>query len=99
MPEAVLQVRNRLGLHARAAAKVVAIASCLDASIRVGLAGRQVDGRNIMALLTLGAAQGSELHIRTEGPDAEQALLALQQLFERHFEEDQFAADAGQPSD
>lgn len=99
MAEATLMVKNRLGLHARAAAKVVAIASCLDASIRIGQGSRQVDGRNIMALLTLGAAQGSELRVQTDGPDAEQALAALQQLFDRHFDEDQFTPDAEQPTE
>jgi phosphocarrier protein NPr/phosphocarrier protein len=89
MLETELEIGNRLGLHARAAAKMVAVASRYDARIRVRSGDRQpVDAKSIMGLLTLGAAQGTKLYISVDGDDEEQALAALTDLFERHFDEE-----------
>lgn len=90
MREAELEIRNQLGLHARAAAKVVAVASRYDARIRVRADDKQpVDAKSIMGLLTLGAAQGTRVQIRVEGDDEDEALSAVTDLFERFFDEDQ----------
>jgi phosphocarrier protein HPr len=88
MPTADLTVINRLGLHARAAAKVVAVATRHNATVKVVKDGREVDARNIMALLMLAAARGTTVEVRTEGPDAEQALAEISDLFARRFDEE-----------
>lgn len=82
-----LTITNRLGLHARAAAKVVAIATRHDASIKVHKDGREVDARNIMALLMLAATKGSTVDVESSGPEAEQALIEIRDLFARRFDE------------
>lgn len=88
MLETRLEITNKLGLHARAAAKVVAIASRYNARIRVHQGEQAVDAKSIMGLLTLGAGQGSHLVITVEGDDEEQALADLTDLFQRRFDEE-----------
>ncbi len=88
MQERQLEISNKLGLHARAAAKVVAIASRYNARIRVQQGDQAVDAKSIMGLLTLGAGQGSHLVITVDGDDEEQALADLTDLFQRHFDEE-----------
>ena len=88
MPTTEVRVVNRLGLHARAAAKVVSVASRYQASIRIGPEEDDLrDARSIMALLTLGAGQGSRLQVEAEGEEAEAALEELRTLFDRGFDE------------
>ncbi|PKM22240.1 MAG: phosphocarrier protein HPr [Gammaproteobacteria bacterium HGW-Gammaproteobacteria-14] len=89
MPTQQLSIINKLGLHARAAAKVVAVASRHDAAIRLRMDGREVDGRNIMALLMLAAGKGSTVEVEAEGPEAALALSELEALFARRFDEDE----------
>jgi phosphocarrier protein HPr len=89
MAHAELTVINRLGLHARAAAKVVAIVTRHDASVKVRKDGREVDARNIMALLMLAAAKGSTVEVEADGPQAEQALAEISALFARRFDEEE----------
>jgi phosphocarrier protein HPr len=88
MPAAELMVINRLGLHARAAAKVVAAATRHDATVKVRKDGREVDARNIMALLMLAAAKGSTVEVETDGPQADEALTEISDLFARRFDEE-----------
>jgi phosphocarrier protein NPr/phosphocarrier protein len=88
MLETQLEISNKLGLHARAAAKVVAIASRYHARIRVQQDEQSVDAKSIMGLLTLGAGQGSHLVITVDGDDEEQALADLTDLFQRRFDEE-----------
>lgn len=88
MREACLEITNKLGLHARAAAKVVAIASQYNARIRVRRGEQEVDAKSIMGLLTLGAGQGSHVAITVDGEDEDEALTALTDLFQRHFDEE-----------
>lgn len=79
-------VTNQLGLHARAAARFVEVASGVPSSIHVTSGGRVADGKSILALLLLGAARGSTLTI--EAADADEAgLSALCALVERGFDE------------
>jgi phosphocarrier protein HPr len=80
-------VRNPLGLHARAAARFVHIASAFASQVRVGREGRATDGKSIMGLLLLAAARGTILTITAEGEDEAAALDALCALVERGFEE------------
>ena len=71
---------NPLGLHARAAARFVRLASQYTATVRVARGPRELDGKSILGLLLLGAAKGSTIVIRGEGDDAEVAVDALASL-------------------
>jgi phosphotransferase system HPr (HPr) family protein len=82
-----LMVVNELGLHARAAARFVSVASRFRSQIRVTRGQRTMDGKSILGLLLLAAARGSELTISADGPDEAQAVAALGSLVERGFEE------------
>lgn len=87
MREEVLTLRNRLGLHARAAAKFVHIAANFEAKITITKDGDEVDGKSILGLLLLAAGKGTPLVVRAEGTDEEQALAALRALVDRKFDE------------
>jgi phosphocarrier protein len=78
---------NPLGLHARAAARFVHAASAFRSRIRVARGGRDMDGKSIMGLLLLSAAQGSTITITAEGADEAEAMAALVALVERGFDE------------
>ena len=80
-------VVNRLGLHARAAARFVQLAGQFRSAVRVSVGERVMDGKSILGLLLLAAAQGTRLTIETDGTDAEAALSALVALVERGFED------------
>jgi phosphocarrier protein HPr len=78
---------NPLGLHARAAAKFVRLASQYAAVVRVAKGARELDGKSILGLLLLGAAKGSTIVIRADGIDAEAAADALAALVAEGFGE------------
>ena len=80
---------NPRGLHARASAKFVKLASSFESEIRVTRDGVTVDARSIMGLLMLGAGIGCGVDIEAEGPDAAEAVEALSDLVARKFDEDQ----------
>jgi phosphocarrier protein len=84
-----LEVRNKLGLHARAAALLVQTANRFAAQIKLVKDGQTADGRSIMGVLTLAATQGSKIHVEASGEDAESALKAIEKLFEARFNEDE----------
>ncbi|OAZ92589.1 HPr family phosphocarrier protein [Halomonas sp. G11] len=88
MPERRLTLTNQRGLHARAATKLVQCSQQFDANVRVYKQHQEADAANIMALLMLAAPCGTELCIKAEGDDAEQALDAIQSLFDARFDED-----------
>jgi phosphocarrier protein HPr len=90
-------IRNPLGLHARAAAKFVHTAGRFAAHIRVGRAGREMDGKSIMGLLLLGAAKGSTITITADGADEKDAIAALSALVQRGFDEVPFDGAQGGP--
>jgi phosphocarrier protein len=82
-----VQVRNRLGLHARAAAQFVKTAGRFRAEITVEIGRQRVNGKSIMGLLMLAAAQGTTLRLRATGEDGPVALQALSDLVESRFGE------------
>ena len=86
---AVVGICNQRGLHARASAKFVKLASSFESEIRVTRDGVTVDARSIMGLLMLGAGNGCGVTIEGEGPDADEAVAALTDLVNRKFDEDQ----------
>ncbi len=89
MVESEITVINRLGLHARAAAKFVSLASGFQAEVTVTREGREVNGKSIMGVMMLAAGQGSVLCLRAEGPDESAAIAGLSELINDRFGEDQ----------
>ena len=83
-----VQIVNVRGLHARASAKFVNLASQLDAKIEVEKDGHRVCGTSIMGLMMLGAAKGDSIIIHCSGPNAEEALEKLAALVENRFGEE-----------
>jgi len=88
MLERELRVANRLGLHARAAAKLVQLLSGFQSQVTLTGRGREVNAKSIMGVLLLAAAPGASLLMRVEGDDEEAAMQAAADLFERRFDED-----------
>ena len=86
---ATMGICNARGLHARASAKFVKLASSFESEIHVTRDGVTVDARSIMGLLMLGAGIGCSIDVSAEGPDAEEAMEALTDLVARKFDEDQ----------
>jgi phosphocarrier protein len=80
---------NKLGLHARAATKLVNCASAYASEVSLVKGTRKVNAKSIMGVLTLAASMGTELVILTEGADEEEAAAALAALFADRFGEDQ----------
>lgn len=97
MTSCSITIVNPLGLHARAAAKFVHLASGFASSIRVAKGSREMDGKSIMGLLLLSAAQGSDITITCDGPDERAAIAALCGLIERGFDETPFDGAPGGP--
>ena len=89
MIERELAIRNRLGLHARAAAKFVQTASRFKSDVKIRKNGEEVDGKSILGLLLLAASQGTEITLVVCGEDEVAAFEAVQGLVERRFDEDE----------
>jgi phosphocarrier protein len=87
-PSAVVTIRNRKGLHARASAKFVKCAESFNATVSVTRDGNTVGGTSIMGLMMLAAGPGSTIHLEAEGPEGPEALEALVSLIEDGFGED-----------
>ena len=87
MLERDLTVINRLGLHARAAAKLVQLLGGFRANATLAARGREVNGKSIMGVMLRAAAQGSTVTLRVDGPDEAEAMEAAAALFERFFDE------------
>ena len=92
MTSRTVTVSNPLGLHARAAAQFVHLASRFESQIRVGRAAKMMDGKSIMGILLLAAARGTALTISAEGTDEAAAVDALVQLVESGFGEESWNA-------
>lgn len=89
MLEREVTIINRLGLHARAAAKFVKLANRFRASVRIEKDGNMIDGKSILGILTLAAVQGSKITVRISGEDEGSAMKALIGLIENRFEEEE----------
>lgn len=87
MIERSVQIKNRLGLHARAAVKFVNTANRFGAAIRIVKDGSEIDGKSILGILTLAATQGSSILLRLKGDDEKAALQALVELIDGRFGE------------
>ncbi|MFT6188427.1 MAG: phosphotransferase system HPr (HPr) family protein [Oleispira sp.] len=80
---------NKLGLHARAASKLVTTASSFSSNIRIGRESQMADAKSIMAVMMLAASKGTELCLEIDGKDQEQASAAILDLITRRFDEDE----------
>lgn len=87
MIETQVTIINKLGLHARAAAKFVSCTSAYSSDIRAGKDGNMVDAKSIMSVMMLAAGKGTVLDLKIEGTDEEAALAALVTLIENRFDE------------
>ena len=83
-----LEIKNRLGLHARAAALLVQIVARFNAEITVAKDDQTVNGKSILGLMMLAAGQGSHIDVNVSGPQAEAALAAIERLVEQKFNEE-----------
>ncbi len=81
-------IKNRLGIHARPAAKLAEIANEFESTICVMKDGLEVNGKSIMGIMMLAAAQGNVIQVEAEGPDEKDAIRALGDLVENKFDEE-----------
>ena len=82
-----IEIKNKLGVHARAAALLVQTVNKFSAQVTFSKDGQITDGRSIMGVLTLAATQGSKIQVEASGEDAEQAVRAIERLIDRRFNE------------
>jgi phosphocarrier protein HPr len=87
MPQTEAEIVNKLGLHARAAAKLTQVASGFDAEVWLSRNGRRVNAKSIMGVMMLAAGKGSRVLIEADGKDAEGALAAVVRLIAERFGE------------
>ncbi|HJR58104.1 MAG TPA: HPr family phosphocarrier protein [Vicinamibacterales bacterium] len=97
MTACAVTIVNPLGLHARAAARFVHVASGFASAIRVARGGREMDGKSIMGLLLLSASQGTAITISADGADESDAMAALCALVNRGFDEAPVDRAQGKP--
>lgn len=88
MIERELALRNRLGLHARAAAKFVQTASRFKSAVKIRKNGEEVDGKSILGILLLAASQGTSITVWVSGEDEADAFAAVEDLIARSFDEE-----------
>jgi phosphocarrier protein HPr len=86
--EGTVEVANRLGLHLRAATKLAETARSFQSKVTIIGGDGQADARSVINLMMLGAARGTRLQVRVDGPDARTALDAVERLFRDRFGED-----------
>ena len=84
-----LEIINKLGLHARAAAKLVKLSSSFSASIDIEKEGQRVNSKSIMGVMMLAASMGSKVTVSADGEDEEDALAAVVDLINRRFDEEE----------
>ncbi|MGI9227162.1 MAG: HPr family phosphocarrier protein [Gammaproteobacteria bacterium] len=84
-----LTIINKLGLHARAAAKLVALASNFQSDIFLEKEGKKVNGKSIMGVMMLAASKGSIVTVAVDGDDEHEALTSIEKLFNNYFDEEE----------
>ena len=89
MIEQTITIINKLGLHARAAAKLTKCAASFSSKVTIGFMQREVDAKSIMSVMMLAAAQGSEITLKCDGDDDKAAMAALCDLINNRFGEDE----------
>lgn len=89
MIEHKIVIKNKLGLHARAAVKLVNLANRFESSVRIAKDGNEIDGKSVLGTLTLAAVKGAEITLKINGKDEQSALQALAELIDNKFYEDE----------
>jgi len=89
MIEKQITVINKLGLHARAAAKLAKLCGHFSSTINIGTSPSMVDGKSVMSLMLLAASRGTELTVRCDGRDENSAMDEIEQLINNRFDEDE----------
>ena len=89
MQQKELLIINKLGLHARAAAKLIGVTSRFSSDITLVKENREVDGKSIMSVMMLAASKGTALNVITNGSDESAALEAIEMLINNRFDEDE----------
>ncbi len=89
MPDRTVTIVNKLGLHARAAAKFVTLASSFASDIKVSRNGQEVNGKSIMGVMMLAASKGSEITLIINGDDETEAIEKLSELIQERFGEEE----------
>ena len=89
MQRRTVTIVNKLGLHARAAAKFVQTASSFNSEININFAGKEVSGKSIMGVMMLAAGKGCDIDIIASGTDEDDAINAMEQLIQNRFGEDE----------
>jgi phosphocarrier protein len=89
MQDKTVTIVNKLGLHARAAAKFVTLAASFASDIKVAKNGQEVNGKSIMGIMMLAASRGTEITLIADGSDESAAIASLSQLIEERFGETQ----------
>lgn len=84
-----MEIKNKLGVHARAAALLVQTVNRFSAQVTISKDGQTTDGRSIMGVLMLAATQGSTIEVQAAGNDAEQAVKAIEKLIDKRFNENE----------
>lgn len=87
MLDKAVTIRNKLGLHARAAVKFVNLANRFSSSVKIVKGGDEIDGKSILGILTLAATQGTAIRLLVAGKDEEAAMAALVELIANRFDE------------
>lgn len=88
MIEREMEITNRLGLHARAAAKLVHVTGRFSSQVKIQKDGEEVDAKSILGILLLAAAQGSTIVVRCDGDDESEAMRAVSELVANRFDEE-----------
>lgn len=88
MIEREMEITNRLGLHARAAAKLVHVTGRFSSQVKIQKDGEEVDAKSILGILLLAAAQGSTIVVRCDGDDEGEAMQAVSELIANRFDEE-----------
>ena len=89
MLEKKITIKNKLGLHARAAVKFVNLANRYSSSVKIIKDGNEVDGKSILGILTLAASKGSQIKLVVSGRDEDKAMKALTELVNSKFGEEE----------
>lgn len=89
MVEKKIIIKNKLGLHARAAVKFVNLANRFRSSVKIEKDGNEIDGKSILGILTLAAVQGTQITLRVSGKDEDSALRVLAALINNKFHENE----------
>lgn len=87
MAQKEIIISNKLGLHARAAAKLVQLCARFSSPVFLHCKGKEINGKSILGVMMLAAGKGTSVTLKAEGSDAEEAVIAVAELFDRKFDE------------